>query len=70
MKHILFFQLRNVCYNSYNYFSSALANSLGKDTDVEIFSTENEPLENMERYVGQSFDALVDFTSTLPKLKM
>ncbi|MCM1256421.1 MAG: glycosyltransferase [Roseburia sp.] len=70
MKHLLFFQLRNVCYNSYNYFSDSLANALGTDAQVEIFSTENEPLENMERYVGQHFDALVDLNSNLPKLKM
>lgn len=71
MKHILFFQLRNVCYNSYNYFSDSLAKELcSLSQSVEIFSGEKEPLENMERYVGQSFDALVDFNSNLPKLKM
>lgn len=71
MKHFLFFQLRNVCYDSYNYFSGALAKELRSlGHSLEIFSGEQEPIENMERYVGQGFDALVDFNSNLPKLKM
>lgn len=71
MKHFLFFQLRNACYNSYNYFSGSLAKELcSLSHSIEIFSGEKEPLENMERYVGQHFDALVDFNSNLPKLKM
>lgn len=71
MRHFLFFQLRNVCYNSYNYFSGALAKALqDKSCSITIFSGEREPLEAMERFVGQHFDAMVDFNSNLPKLKM
>lgn len=71
MKHFLFFRLRNICYNSYNYFSGALAGALlDRSHTVTVFSGEKEPLEAMERFVGQKFDAMVDFNSNLPKLKM
>lgn len=71
MKHFLFFRLRNICYNSYNYFSGALAEALlNCSHTVSVFSGEKEPLEAMERFVGQKFDAMVDFNSNLPKLKM
>ena len=70
MKQFLLFQLRNVCYNSYIYFSASLAKELGTNHTVTVFSGEKEPLEAMERFAGQRFDAMVDFNSNLPKLKM
>lgn len=71
MKKILLFQLKPVCYDSYIYFSNSLAaqlRSLGHE--VEIFSTAAESVTNLERLTDLSFDAVIDFNSDLPKLKM
>lgn len=71
MKHFLLFQLKSVCYNSYTYFSNSLAKELTACSHaVEIFSTEKEPAEAMERFVGRQFDGMIDFNSGLPKVKM
>lgn len=71
MKKILICELRAVCYNSYFYFGNKLAEQLErKGYKVEIFCIANEPLENIERYCDTSFDAVVEFNSDLPKLKM
>lgn len=71
MKHFLIFALRNVCYDSYLYFARSLAGALRQaDAEVEIFSAEKEPLTAMERLAGRSFDAVFDFNSALPRLRM
>lgn len=71
MKHFLIFTLKSVCYDSYTYFATALAKALMKARhEVEVFSAAKEPLEAMERYVGSTFDAIFDFNSELPRLKM
>lgn len=71
MKHFLIFALKSVCYDSYLYFAYSLAAALKKEgADVEIFSTEKEPLEAMERFAGKTFDAVFDFNSALPRLEM
>lgn len=71
MKHILIFAVKPVCYNSYLYFADSLARALTKaGCHVEIFSSEQEPPAAMERFVGRSFDAVFDFNSELPRLKM
>ncbi len=71
MKHFLLFQLKSVCYNSYTYFSQSLADELSSlSHSVEIFSAEREPAEAMERFAGHHFDAVIDFNSGLPKVKM
>lgn len=71
MKHVLIFAVKPVCYNSYLYFAGSLANALTEaGCHVEIFSAEQEPLAAMERFAGRSFDAVFDFNSELPRLKM
>lgn len=70
-KHFLMFQIKSVCYDSYSYFSDALAAALtAAGHSVEVFSVKKEPPEAMERFCGMTFDAAVDFNSELPKLKM
>lgn len=71
MKKVLIFELKSVCYNSYLYFEDKLAEQLrAHGYDVEIFQLQEEPLENIERYCDTSFDAVIEFNSDLPKLKM
>lgn len=71
MKHFLVFKIKSVCYDSYTYFADSLAKKLqALGHQVTIFSAAEEPLENMERFVGMHFDAIFDFNSDLPKLKM
>lgn len=71
MKNFLLFQLKSVCYDSYLYFSDSVAKELrALGHQVEIFSAAKESLENMERFVGQHFDGILDFNSDLPKVKM
>ncbi|MBO5373067.1 MAG: glycosyltransferase family 1 protein [Lachnospiraceae bacterium] len=71
MKHFLLFQLKSVCYDSYTYFSDSVANALrALGHKVEIFSAQREPLDNMEKYIGSHFDAIIDFNSELSKLRM
>lgn len=70
-KHFLLFQLKSVCYDSYIYFSNALAKALsGAGHEVEIFSALKEPLEAAERFIGRTFDAVIDFNSELPRVRM
>ena len=71
MKRFLIFDLKSACYDSYFYFSNALADALASaGHSVEIFSSRKEPLDAMERFAGQTFDAVFDFNSTLPRLEM
>ncbi len=62
------FEMKNVCYNSYIYFTEALSEELVKQGhSVEIFSLSENNLDDLEQYVGQKFDALIDFNSDLPR---
>lgn len=71
MKQFLIFALKPVCYNSYFYFANALAKALAqRGAEIEFFSSEQEPPEAMERFVHRTFDAVIDFNSELPRLKM
>lgn len=71
MKHFLIFAVKPVCYNSYLYFADSLARELAHaGYRVEVFSSEKEPLSSMERFAGKSFDAVIDFNSGLPRIKM
>lgn len=71
MKHFLLFQIKSVCYDSYTYFSNAVAKELiSAGHSVEIFSLAKEPIAAMERYVGSTFDAILDFNSELSRLQM
>lgn len=66
--NILMFEMKNVCYNSYIYFTEALSEELVKQGhSVEIFSLSENNLDDLEQYVGQKFDALIDFNSDLPR---
>ncbi len=66
---ILMLKIKSVCYDS----TFQLADLYGKALEqlgyeVEYFSTAEEPITEMERYVGQHFDAVIDFNSLLPNL--
>ncbi|MGN0482541.1 MAG: glycosyltransferase [Lachnospiraceae bacterium] len=70
MKKILVFQQDSVCYNSYLYFAEQLIREwkvLG--FAVELFGP-NEPLEALERFCGQKFDAMFAFNSDLARVSM
>ena len=71
MKHFLIFSIKPVCYNSYLYFADSLAKALRDcGAEIEFFSSAKEPLESMERLANQTFDAIFDFNSELPRVKM
>lgn len=68
---LLFFQLQQQSYESYTYFSESLAAEFRKNGhETCFFRAAEEPLQNMERFSGESFDAVIDFNSNLPKLRM
>lgn len=71
MKEILICELKSVCYNSYLYFAEKLGEQLHKNGwNVTYFRASEEPLEALERFVDMSFDAVLEFNSDLPKIKM
>lgn len=66
---LLFFQIKPTSYESYLYFSEALAAEFRKvGHETVFFRAAEEPLEAMERFRGQHFDAVIDFNSVLPKV--
>ena len=68
---ILIFEMKTVCYNSYLYFGDALGatlTSLGHS--VEYFKIDEDALDDLEKYVGTSYDLLIDFNSDLPRALM
>lgn len=70
-KKFLILQLRQVCYNSYTYFSSMIARELrALGNEVTIFSAAREPLEAIEQFTGAAFDAVIDCNSGAPRLTM
>ena len=67
----LIFEMKTVCYNSYLYFGDALGNALTKlGHSVEYFKVDEDALDDLERYVGTHFDAMIDFNSDLPRALM
>ena len=67
----LIFEMKTVCYNSYLYFGDSLGASLTKlGHDVEYFKVDENALDDLEQYVGKSYDALIDFNSDLPRALM
>lgn len=71
MKKILICELKSVCYNSYLYFADKLGEQLKRNGwEVFYFRASEEPLEALERFVETSFDAVLEFNSDLPKIKM
>ena len=68
---ILIFEMRTVCYNSYLYFGDSLGNALTKlGHTVEYFKVDEDDFDDLEKYVGTSYDALIDFNSDLSKALM
>lgn len=68
-KNILILQLQGACYHSYTYFSTQIAEQLRRlGHSVRIFSAADEPLEALEQFSGQSFDAVIDCNSGAPRL--
>ena len=68
---ILIFEMKTVCYNSYLYFGDSLGaalTSLGHS--VEYFKIDEDALDDLEKYVGTSYDLLIDFNSDLPRALM
>ena len=71
MKKILIFALKDVCYNSYLYFEDKLGEMLRTlGCDVTFFRAKNEPLAHLEKFCDATFDAMFEFNSDLPKIKM
>ena len=69
--NFLIFEMKTVCYNSYLYFGDALGNALKeKGHTVEYFKVDEDKLDDLENYVGKSYDALIDFNSDLPRALM
>jgi hypothetical protein len=72
MKKILIFQLKNVCYNSYTYFENKIGEGLKKaGYDVTYFQIGRDgELADIEQFIGQQFDLVLEFNSDLPKIFM
>lgn len=70
MKKILIFQLKNVCYNSYTYFENKIGEGLQKaGYDVTYFQLGRDgDLDDIEQFIGQHFDLVLEFNSDLPKI--
>ncbi len=67
----LIFEMRTVCYNSYLYFGDSLGNALSElGHEVEYFKVDEDSLDDLEKYVGKKYDALIDFNSDLPRAFM
>lgn len=67
----LIFEMKTVCYNSYLYFGDSLGEALTKlGHQVEYFKVDEDALDDLERYIGKSYDALIDFNSDLPQALM
>ncbi len=65
----LIFKIKSVCYDSTFYLAELYGRTLAKmGHEVEYFSTDQEPITNLERYEGVHFDAMLDFNSLLPNL--
>ena len=70
MKFILF-EMKTVCYNSYLYFADSLGGALSSlGHEVEYFKVDEDDLDDLEKYIGQTYDALIDFNSELPRALM
>ena len=64
----LMFEMKTVCYNSYLYFADALSKSLSAlGHEIEMYSSEAGDYDGLEAYMGQHFDAIIDFNSDLPR---
>lgn len=67
----LIFEMKTVCYNSYLYFGDSLGNALVKaGHEVEYFKVDEDDLDSLEKYIGKSYDAMIDFNSDLPRALM
>ena len=67
MKFLLF-ELRDGSYYSYTYFAESIAKELSaRGHDVEVFNITESNLDEIEKYVGSSYDAVIDFNSKLPR---
>lgn len=67
MRKILLFQYRDICYSSFLYFTQCLKREFEQlGADVEVCSFTMETLHELERYIGKSFDMIIDFNSILP----
>jgi len=69
MEKVLLFEINDACYQSYHYFTQSIAAELEKSGyDVEIFHGTKDKLDELEKYIGKSYKACIDFNSFLPKL--
>lgn len=69
--NFLIFEMRTVCYNSYLYFGDSLGSALTNlGHNVEYFKVDENDLDELEKYCGKHYDALIDFNSDLPKALM
>lgn len=71
MKHFLIFALKPVCYNSYLYFADSLLKALTQNGSfAKLFSPRENTPQALETLIGKSYDAVFDFNSELPRVKM
>lgn len=70
MNKVLIFQLKNVCYNSYIYFEEQIGKGLSAaGYEVTFFQIGRDgTLADIEQFIGQHFDLILEFNSDLPKI--
>ena len=67
-KSLLFFKLREVCYDSYLYFADSLMHELAALGYAITCFDNTKPLEQIEQFSGCHFDGIFDFNSNLPRI--
>lgn len=67
----LIFELRDICYNSCVYFADSMAAEMRRaGHEVEIYRGSSEDLEGLEKYIGKSYTACLEFNSFMPKVSL
>jgi hypothetical protein len=71
MKNILICKLNNGCYESTDFFADQAAEELRKsDCEVTMFECKKDGEAGLEKLFHVPFDAILDFNSKLPRLKV
>ena len=78
-KKILLFKAKIICYSSNEYFTDCFIDALinaGCDVDLcdismeESFNKEEEMEKKLELLMGKNYDAIIDFNSILPRIRL
>lgn len=70
---ILVFSSREICYMSSNFFANQIGaafEELGYETVICEIAKEDNLDEKLEPHIGESFQLILDFNSTLPRMVM